>query len=108
MRLVRFFLSPSGWGRGLVVLLLCCVSWQLEAIDLNRASSQELQQLKGIGPKTAERIIEERSRAGPYSSLQDLSDRVKGIGPKRLQGLQAAGLRVGTIPSIYGETRTKK
>lgn len=108
MRLARFFLSPLGWGRCLLVVVLLAVPWQLEAIDLNRATAQELQQLKGIGPKTAARIIEERSRAGPYSSLQDLSDRVKGIGPKRIQGLQAAGLRVGSIPSIYGETRTKK
>lgn len=79
------------------LLLLCALSlfsWQTHAVDLNQANMAELRQIKGIGPKTAERIIEERMRAGPFDSLQDLSDRVKGIGPKRLLSLEAAGLKV--------------
>ena len=64
------------------------------AIDLNTASAQELQTVRGIGSKTAEVIVQERTRGGRFLSLQDLSDRVRGIGPKRLQSLQAAGLTV--------------
>lgn len=67
----------------------------VSAVDLNQASAAELRQIKGIGPKTAESILAERERAGPFDSLQDLSDRVKGIGPKRVSGLEAAGLKVG-------------
>lgn len=84
------------------LLLLCVLSalmWQASAVDLNQAGLAELRQIKGIGPKTAERIIEERTRAGPFDSLQDLSDRVKGIGPKRLATLEDRGLKIGSAPS---------
>lgn len=92
MQLARFILASLGCGRYILVLVCLFSAWQVEAVNLNQATVQQLQQVKGIGPKTAERIIEERERAGPYSSLQDLSDRIKGIGPKRLLGLKEAGL----------------
>lgn len=66
-----------------------------QSVDVNTASPAQLQTIRGIGPKTADIIVEERKRAGPYESLEDLSDRVKGIGPKKAAGLQAAGLSVG-------------
>jgi competence protein ComEA len=40
-------------------------------------------------------------RAGHFESLEDLSDRVRGIGVKKLQAMQAGGLRVG------GSTQSK-
>jgi len=64
------------------------------AVDVNTASLAELEGLRGVGPKTARIILEERQRAGRFESLEDLSDRVRGIGPKRVQALQAAGLTV--------------
>ncbi len=66
------------------------------AIDLNSATAHELQTLKGIGPKTAAMIVDERTRGGNFSSLTDLSDRVRGIGAKKAAALQIAGLKVGT------------
>jgi competence protein ComEA len=66
------------------------------AIDVNAATSEQLRDVRGIGPKTAQVIVEERSRGGPYESFSDLSDRVKGIGPKKAAALQASGLRVGS------------
>ncbi len=65
------------------------------AIDVNAASALQLEAVQGIGPKTAQVIVHERERAGRYESLQDLSDRVKGIGPKKITRLAAAGLTVG-------------
>lgn len=62
-------------------------------VDLNRAGREELESLPGIGPALAGRILESRSREGPFRSLEDLT-RVSGIGPatiKRLQGLARAG-----------------
>ncbi|MSR64840.1 MAG: helix-hairpin-helix domain-containing protein [Verrucomicrobiae bacterium] len=47
------------------------------SIDLNSATSRELQMVSGIGPTLATTIISNR----PYSSVNDLL-RVKGIGPK--------------------------
>jgi len=64
------------------------------ALDVNTATPEQLQTVRGIGGKTAGIIVQERERGGRYTSMQDLSDRVRGIGPKRLESLQAAGLTV--------------
>lgn len=69
------------------------------ALDLNQASATALQALKGVGPKTAERIVLERQRGGAYASLDDLADRVKGIGPARMQRLLEQGLQVSGAAS---------
>lgn len=52
-------------------------------IDLNRASENELDQLPGIGPVLARRIVEHRAKNGPFRSLAELRA-VRGIGPKLL------------------------
>ncbi len=65
------------------------------ALDVNLADAAQLTHLKGLGPATAERIVRERERGGPYLSPQDLAERVRGIGARKLQGLQEAGLTVG-------------
>jgi competence protein ComEA len=53
-------------------------------LDLNRASVDELQQLPGIGPVLAQRVVERRAKSGGFRSVDDLR-RVKGIGAKRLE-----------------------
>jgi len=55
-------------------------------IDVNTASIDDLQLLPSIGPKLAQRIIDDRTEHGPYESLKEL-DRVTGIGPKTLERL---------------------
>lgn len=65
------------------------------AVDVNVATAEQLETLRGIGPKTAQTIVRERARSGPFHSLQDFTERIRGIGPKRAAALQAAGLRVG-------------
>lgn len=77
----------------------------VSAVDVNQASEPELRTIKGIGPKTAQNILDERQRGGPYASLVDLSERVKGIGPKKLAALKAAGLMVGAASASAEETR---
>lgn len=52
-------------------------------ININTATVDQLQSLKGIGPKTAARIIAHRKRVGGFNSLEDLLQ-IKGIGPKTL------------------------
>ncbi|MFD4837894.1 ComEA family DNA-binding protein [Achromobacter sp. NPDC058515] len=65
------------------------------AVDVNQASATQLEGIRGIGPRTAEIIVRERERGGDFESLEDLSERVRGIGQKKAQALQAAGLTIG-------------
>lgn len=84
-------------GPALRFLLAVCLWGPLGlagAVDLNTADVQQLQQVKGIGPRTAELILEERQRGGPFDSLQDLADRVKGIGAKKIITMEQSGLKV--------------
>ena len=55
-------------------------------MDINRASAEDLQKVPGIGPATAQRIIEER-RKGRFRSVDDLR-RVKGIKSGKLEQLR--------------------
>lgn len=56
-------------------------------VDVNHASLEELDSLPRIGPKIAQRIIEERQVHGSFASLKDL-ERVKGIGSKTIEKLK--------------------
>ncbi len=49
-------------------------------VDLNAAGVAELDALPGIGPVLAQRIVDHRSRQGPFRSVDELDD-VPGIGP---------------------------
>ncbi|MBF0432435.1 MAG: helix-hairpin-helix domain-containing protein [Fibrobacteria bacterium] len=55
-------------------------------LDINKASIKEFQQLKGIGPKLAEKIIAYRNTSGNFQKPEDLI-KVKGIGKKKLENL---------------------
>lgn len=55
-------------------------------INVNTATVDQLQQLPGIGPVTAQSIVNARADK-PFRSLADL-DRVRGIGPKTLDKIR--------------------
>jgi len=48
-------------------------------VNINTASSQDLQQLSGVGPSTAEKIISYRTSNGRFASIEDIK-KVSGIG----------------------------
>jgi competence protein ComEA len=50
-------------------------------INLNAATLDQLETLPGIGRKTAERILEYRTKSGGFKRIEDLMN-VKGIGEK--------------------------
>lgn len=56
-------------------------------VNLNTADSETLQQLTGVGPSTAERILADRKENGPYRKIEDLK-RVSGIGEKTFAKLK--------------------
>jgi competence protein ComEA len=51
------------------------------AINLNTATVAQLEGLPGIGKSTAERIVEYRTKSGPFKKVEDLMN-VRGIGEK--------------------------
>jgi competence protein ComEA len=50
-------------------------------IDLNRAGAAELEELPGVGPTLAGRILARREEQGPYRSVEELQE-VSGVGAK--------------------------
>ncbi len=64
-----------------VLLVLAAATSAAGEIDLNTANLAELQRIRGVGPATAERILEAREEGGPFASLDDVARRVKGVGP---------------------------
>lgn len=54
-----------------------------QKININTATSEQMQMLPGIGPVLAERIIRYRTVNGPFKTLLDLLN-VKGIGLERI------------------------
>jgi competence protein ComEA len=56
-------------------------------VDLNTATAADLESLPGVGPATAQAILDQRRRVGRYRSVDDLLD-VRGIGPAKLAALR--------------------
>ncbi|OUN89206.1 ComEA family DNA-binding protein [[Collinsella] massiliensis] len=57
-------------------------------VNINTASLEELDALPGVGPSTAQAIIDDREQNGPFVSIEDLM-RVSGIGEKKYAKLEA-------------------
>jgi competence protein ComEA len=56
-------------------------------IDLNAATIKELEELPGVGPVTAQRIIDARQKSGRFRRVEDLLA-IRGISTKRLEALR--------------------
>ena len=50
-------------------------------VDLDIANADQIETLRYVGPKLAQRIVADRDSLGPFGSLDELQ-RVKGVGPK--------------------------
>jgi comEA protein len=94
-RLARILISS--------LLTLCCADAVLakkkppaHPVNLNTASSEELQLVPGIGPSTADKILQMRKSYGAFKSVDDLLA-IKGIGPKRMEKMRKY-LTVGKAP----------
>lgn len=55
-----------------------------EKININKATSEELQKINGVGPSLAEKIITYRNQNGKFKSIDELKN-VSGIGDKKYE-----------------------
>jgi competence protein ComEA len=66
-------------------------------VNINTANAEELQLVPGIGPATAEKILQMRKSYGAFKSVDDLVA-IRGIGKKRLDKMRKY-LTVGKAPA---------
>ena len=66
---------------------------QAAAIDINKATANDLQKLPGIGPSLAKQIVAYREKHGPFRRVEDLMA-IKGIGFKKWKQIRPY-VRVG-------------
>ena len=65
----------------------------MAAVDVNDATEADLDSIKGIGPGTSAKILEQRKGAR-FKDWDDFIQRVPGIGDKRAAKLSSEGLTV--------------
>ena len=79
-----------------VLLLIVCIglinalnvnSAEVQKININTATAEELTQLNGIGPSHAAKIVAYREKNGPFKSPEELIQ-VSGIGQKTFEANQ--------------------
>ena len=80
-------------------------------VNINTASSDELQTVPGIGPVTAEKILHMRKSYGAFKSVDDLLA-IRGLGPKRLEKMRkyltvgkAAGSKSNSSPPSAADAK---
>src|SRR5215472_6852006 len=86
-------LSVAALLSAFLALVICAVAGAKKnppskPIDLNAANVKELQQLPGVGPVMAQRIIDLRQKSGRFHRVEDLLA-VRGISPKKLDAMRA-------------------
>jgi competence protein ComEA len=84
--------------------LIFSIGSAFAAVDVNTANSDALRGIKGIGPAKAKAILDERQAHGPFKDAGDLSTRVKGMGGKTVQRLEAEGLTIGAATKAAAAT----
>ncbi|MBK7003676.1 MAG: helix-hairpin-helix domain-containing protein [Rhodoferax sp.] len=73
--------------------LFFCSAMAFANVDVNSASEAELDSIRGIGPSTSRRILDERNK-GNFKDWNDLMARTRGIRHANAARLSAAGLTV--------------
>lgn len=71
-----------------LAMWLSLVGAALAQVNINTATKEQLDGLKGIGPVKAQAIIDYRSKNGPFKTVDDL-EKVPGIGPATLKEIRS-------------------
>ena len=72
---------------GIMVGLFFFSSTAEAIVNINTADVSSLQEFNGVGPSTAQKIVDFRTTNGDFASCDDLVN-VKGIGPATLQKIK--------------------
>ena len=83
-------------------LSVLTASLSLAAVNINTASSSELEALPGIGPAKAKAIVDYRQQHGAFKSVEELKN-VKGIGEGIFSKLKAEA----TVAPTPANTKAK-
>ncbi len=83
--MLRRLLCAGAFG---ISFVLSALSWSQEPVDINLADAQTLTQLKNVGEKKAQAIVEYRETNGKFETVDDLT-KVKGIGQDTLEDNRA-------------------
>ena len=76
--------NGSGGGGGAIVASGSAAG---APVDLNSATAEQLDALPGVGPVTAQKIVDYRTAHGPFTSVDQL-DAIPGIGSSRIENLR--------------------
>ena len=106
------------WCVLLGALLSCLIALSVSAgskkkvppskpIDINAATSEELQQLPGVGPVIAQRILDYRKKSGPFRNVDELMA-VRGISDKRLAKIKPYVFVKNPMPTPGGTPPKKQ
>jgi competence protein ComEA len=74
-------------------VLLVSLNAQAVTLDINSATEAELDSLKGVGPSTSGKILDERKKS-PFNDWQDFMHRVKGISKAKAEKFSNDGVTV--------------
>ncbi len=82
-----------------IVTFVISTGIAMAAVNLNTATKEDLDKVRGIGPVKAQAIIDYRKKNGPFKSVDELEN-VKGFGGKSVK-------RVRSELTVNGVTNTK-
>ena len=94
-------------------LLLALLVWiaaigiAFGAVNINTATKEQLDSLKGIGPTKAQAIIDYRTKHGPFKSVDDL-EKVPGIGPATMKEIRKDITVTGAATPAKAAEKAKK
>jgi competence protein ComEA len=63
------------------------VNPNIDLININTATLEEFDSLPGIGPTTAQKIVDYRDANGPFAAIEDIMN-VSGIGPATFEDIK--------------------
>ncbi len=88
-----------------IAVLLVSVQLAFAAVDINTASAEDFDKLKGIGPVKAKAIVDYRAKNGPFKSIEDFK-KVSGISTATFDAIKD-DITVGAPRSTKGRADAK-